>query len=314
MKNPIKSIIHTYDKLSNWGKILIFVVLLLCLVVLFQSLPNSSSAKKEGFEKNDHFINKNSEDLYDNFYVDIYDDLVYNTLKDDYEIGSIVNKTTPTSESIMLDVGCGTGHHVGKLTEQGLNVTGIDKSESMIQKAKTNYPNSNFIQGNIMDLQQFKNNSFTHILCLYFTIYYFQNKQAFFNNCMEWLMPGGYLVIHLVNRDHFDPILPVANPLYIVSPQKYAKERITSSKVTFDDFIYNANFELDKTNNIGKFREKFKFKNNGKVRTQEHIFYMESQNHILSRAQNAGFIIGGKIDLVKCAYENQYLYILVKPE
>ena len=314
MKNPIKSIIHTYDKLSNWGKILIFVVLLLCLVVLFQSLPNSSSAKKEGFEKNDHFKNKNSEDLYDNFYVDIYDDLVYNTLKDDYEIGSIVNKTTPTSESIMLDVGCGTGHHVGKLTEQGLNVTGIDKSESMIQKAKTNYPNSNFIQGNIMDLQQFKNNSFTHILCLYFTIYYFQNKQAFFNNCMEWLMPGGYLVIHLVNRDHFDPILPVANPLYIVSPQKYAKERITSSKVTFDDFIYNANFELDKTNNIGKFREKFKFKNNGKVRTKEHIFYMESQNHILSRAQNAGFIIGGKIDLVKCAYENQYLYILVKPE
>ena len=44
---------------------------------------------------------------------------------------------------------------------------------------------------------------------------------------MDWLMPGGYLIVHLVDRESFDPILPPGNPLYVVSPQKYAKERIT---------------------------------------------------------------------------------------
>ena len=35
---------------------------------------------------------------------------------------------------------------------------------------------------------------------------------------------------------------------------------------------------------------------------------------ILNQATEAGFIIKGKINLVNCSYENQYLYILVKPE
>ena len=40
---------------------------------------------------------------------------------------------------------------------------------------------------------------------------------------------------------------------------------------------------------------------------------MESITDILNLAQNAGFIIQGQIDLVKCAYEYQYLFILQKP-
>jgi hypothetical protein len=76
---------------------------------------------------------------------------------------------------------------------------------------------------------------------------------------MDWLMPGGYLIVHLVDRETFDPILPPGNPLYVVSPQKYAKERITQTKITFNDFIYTSNFSLDKPNNMAMFDEKFKF-------------------------------------------------------
>jgi hypothetical protein len=43
-------------------------------------------------------------------------------------------------------------------------------------------------------------------------------------------MPGGTLIVHIVDREKFDPMLPAANPLYIVSPQKYAKERIQKVK------------------------------------------------------------------------------------
>jgi len=41
--------------------------------------------------------------------------------------------------------------------------------------------------------------------------------------------------------------------------------------------------------------------------------YMEDTSTIVNAAQDAGFILQGKIDLVKCAYEYQYLYLFTKP-
>ena len=60
------------------------------------------------------------------------------------------------------------------------------------------------------------------------------------------------------------------------------------------------------------FEEKFKF-NDGRVRKQEHILYMSDLGDIINLAQEAGFIIQGKIDLVKVGYEYQYIYIFMKP-
>ncbi len=307
----IKTISNLYNKLSNIGKILVFVTLLLLLVVIFNSIKNPNILK-EGYQQNDTFIFKEGTNVYDNFYSNIYDLLVFNNLKDDYEIGQIINRTNATTQSKILDIGCGTGHHVAKLNDSKMNIVGLDISPSMINKAKENYPGLNFMVGDALNSHEFTPNSFTHILCLYFTIYYMKNKQLFFNNCYDWLMPGGNLVVHLVEREKFDPILPPGNPLYIVSPQKYAKERITKTKVNFNDFVYTSNFELEGGKDLAIFDEKFKF-NNGKTRKHEHKLHMESITDILNLAQNAGFIIQGQIDLVKCAYEYQYLFILQKP-
>jgi len=312
INNSIKSITTFYNKLSIFGKILLFITLLLIVVVFFNSINKHFINNKEGFQQSDQFLFKKGNEVYDDFYSEVYDYLVFNGIKNDYEIGSIINSTKPTETSIILDVGSGTGHHVSTLSEKNLNVIGIDLSPSMVKEAKKKYPQYKFQLGDVLDSHQFKYNSFTHILCFYFTIYYFQDKRRFFDNCMDWLMPGGYLIVHLVDREKFDPILPPGNPLYIVSPQKYAKERITKTKITFDEFVYNSEFNLDKTNDIATFDEKFKF-NNGKVRKQQQVLYMEDSDTILTIAQQCGFILHGKIDLVKCAYENQYLYIFVKP-
>jgi hypothetical protein len=129
---------------------------------------------------------------------------------------------------------------------------------------------------------------------------------------MDWLMPGGYLVVHLVDPYNFDPILPPGNPLYIVSPQKYAKERITKTNINFNKFKYNSNFDYDESKQIATFEEKFKFKD-GKTRKQEQILYMEDTEKIVAIAQQCGFILSSKIDMVKCAYEYQYLYVFMKP-
>ena len=269
--------------------------------------------RAEGFEQNDQFLFKTGQDVYDDFYADIYDYLVFNNVKDEYEVGEIMNKTTASSESKILDIGCGTGHHVAELSGRSIDVLGIDISPSMIKKAKQNYPDYKFEVQDATNSQIFQRDTFTHILCMYFTIYYIQDKAQFFENCYNWLMPGGYLIVHLVDRKNFDPILPPGNPLLYVSPQKYAKERITSTKVKFTDFAYNANFDLDEQNNIAKFTEKFKNDKDGKVRKHEHIMYMPDLTEIVDEAQSAGFVVQGKVDLLHCQYEYQYLYIFTKP-
>jgi SAM-dependent methyltransferase len=261
----VNSIINIYNKLSCFGKILIFMAVLLILIVFFKSF---SITKKEGFQQTDNFLFKTGDEVYDNFYASIYDYLVFNNLKNNYEIGSIINSTSPDETSVIVDIGSGTGHHVSNFASKGLNIMGIDISPSMVEEAKSNFPEYNFEVGDAMDASQLKYNSVTHILCLYFTLYYFKDKRQFFDNCMDWLMPGGYLIVHLVDRDRFDPILPPGNPLYIVSPQKYAKERISKTKITFNDFVYDSNFNIDKENEIATFDEKFKF-NDVKVRKKQ---------------------------------------------
>jgi SAM-dependent methyltransferase len=309
----VKSLTNCYNKLSNFGKILIFIVLLLIVVVFFRAFtPNRESFDIDMSSK--QFLFKEGIAVYDDFYANIYDYLVFNAVKNDYEIGNVINNTMPTTESIIADIGCGTGHHVAGLNSKNLQVIGIDISPSMIDKAKEDYPYiaDKFKVGDALDTHLFKDESLTHILCLYFTIYYMKDKMLFFYNCMNWLMPGGYLIVHLVDRYKFDPILPPGNPLYIVSPQKYAKERITTTKITFNEFIYNANFKLHDNDDTAIFNEKFKF-NDGRVRKQEQRMYMEDLPTIVNMAQDAGFLIHAKIDMVKCAYEYQYLYVFVKP-
>lgn len=301
----LKSITNFYNKLSPFGKILIFLAIILSLVIMFKT-------SKEGMIDNSQILIKSGDAIYDDFYANIYDYLVFSSAKNDYEVGTIINSTNPTQASIIADIGCGTGHHVNEFKNKNLKIIGVDKSPAMIEQAKEKYPDSNFIVGDALDNRLFKSDSLTHILCLYFTLYYIKDKRHFLDNAMSWLMPGGYLILHLVERETFDPILPPGNPLYIVSPQKYAKDRITDTKITFEDFVYTSKFNLEKERDIATFDEKFKY-NNGKVRKQQQVLYMEDTSTIVNMAQDVGFILQSKIDMVKCGYEHQYLYVFVKP-
>jgi SAM-dependent methyltransferase len=315
ISDQINSLVRGYNKSSPWAKTFILTLLALLVIAYVRKLQDEDPNQGvgiEGFEQQERFVFKQNNEIYDEFYANIYDYLVYNYHKDEYEIGEIVNKTTPSSQSRILDVGSGTGHHVGLLDAQHIQATGLEISPAMIAQAKKTYPNSKFILGDALNSGAFPANSFTHITCLYFTLYYFPNKTQFFENAMKWLMPGGSLIIHLVDRDKFDPILPPGNPLMFVSPQKYAKSRITHTNLVFDNFDYNANFELDKSKDVAKFIERFQFKN-GQTRKNEHTMYMEKQTAILSKAQDVGFILQEKVELLNCAYDFQYLYVLIKP-
>ena len=96
----------------------------------------------------------------------------------------------------------------------------------------------------------------------------------------------------------FDPMLNLSVPVKIVSPQKYAKERLTKSVVKFNDFQYKSNFLLDKENNKATFNETMKDDATGNVRKNVHTLYMDTQKNILSIAKSVRFILEGKFDMI----------------
>ncbi len=297
-------------KCSIWIQLLLVFMIIYILI----SIYNNYKPRIEGFTQNKKYVLKTNDNLYDNFYTRIYDKLFRDDGRIKYEIGEMVNLTKMEKDkSNILDIGSGTGHHLGILRKYGFNnLTGIDNSKNMIVHSKRKYPDINFMNGDGTISNLFPPNHFTHIFTLYFTIYYIKDKQTFFNNCYTWLMPGGYLVLHLVNKNRFNPVLNPADPLFLLDIQKYAKDRITTSNIRFNNFQYKSDFKLN--GNQGIFKEKFKDNTTHNVRENEHIFYMEKQRDIIELAKNAGFILHGKVDMHTIEYNNQYLYIMYKPE
>ena len=287
--------------------------LLILLIVAFV-ISTFAFNKKEGFEQASDFIVKKGNDVYDDFYCSIYDDLVYDEIKNDFEVVHLKRTGKIDDKSNVIDIGSGRGHHVNHYNSKGIKAEGLDISPSMVKLAQQEYPNSKFKLGDALDSSNFQYDSASHILCLYFTIYSIEDKHKFFKNCYDWLQPGGRLVIHLVNRDKFDPILNSANPLTLVNAQKYAKERLTKSIVKFKDFLYKAAYVADNENDKAYFYETFKDDATKNTRKNEHVLYMDSQKDILTKAKSVGFIMHSKIDMVGCQYEYQYLYFLQKPE
>lgn len=281
----------------------VLLILLLCVLVF-----GSRKKMRESFTGKSKFITFKNNDLYDDFYADVYDKLVYSPSKNKFELKAI---SKYIQKGKALDIGSGTGHHVDDLNKKGFDCVGLDSSRGMIEQAKIKFPQDKFVYGNALKPMTFQPNSFDLITCLYFTVYYIKDKEQFFKNVALWLSDGGYFILHLVDKKKFNPIVPAGEPFTIISPQNYADERIEDSVVQFDKFKYKSNFSLPEKNK-GVFKEYFKFKDNNQVRQNDHTFYMESQREIVQQVKNMGLKLIETIDMSACNYDHQYLYIFQK--
>lgn len=267
---------------------------------------------KEGFiDQSEDVVVKKDFDSYDDFYVDVYDDLFYEDLVNEYEVGSIENITEPDSESKVLQIGSRTGKIANSFKKKDINIIGMDESKAMVDKAKKAYPSIEFKVGSPLKAFTFDAGSFTHILCLDNTFYYYKDQKQFIENVYNWLIPGGYFVLQLADKDMFDPQVPASKPYWLINPQSHSEKRITKSKVVFNNFDYTSNFEVF-PNDFVQFREIFK-DDNGKMRENEHNMKMPSIKSVINMAKETGFIVYAEVDLLMCKREYQYLYIFQKP-
>jgi len=296
-------------------KLTMIIGILLLGVIVYKITAPPYERPREAFTQSEPFVLKKNEEMYDDFYADIYD-VLYNTKKrGQKELIEVIRLSDPSvKHSSFLDIGSGTGHLDGELDEAGYSVYGIDSSKSMVDYASKKYPDVEFIHGDALDTMHFEKFTFTHIICNYFTIYHFQDKDKIFKNCRHWLKPNGFLVLHLVDTNKFTRILPKTNS--IINPiEKHRDEhRVIETVETFEDYQCKTRCEVPMSNEkstVALYSETLIDSETNHVRQNEQAFYMDSMENILEIARKNGFILHGKVSMEKCnGDENQFLYIL----
>jgi ubiquinone/menaquinone biosynthesis C-methylase UbiE len=261
----------------------------------------------------------NNQELYDDFYVSVYDQLTHGYLRNQSEAALILHEWTKRGDSLrnfhVLDIGCGTGISICSFAKMGVaRSVGLDSSKPMLDWAqKKTVPsttltseqlaNIEWRHGNVMDSSICSGGEFDHVTMLYFTIYYLTDKETAFRNINYWTKPGGRLVIQAVNKHKFDPLLESAAPWVGFSLQKYSEERLTRSEVNFNKFKYTGDFELQDPD--AEFRESFHFTDKT-VRRQRHELHMEDMTNLIGMAKVAGWQYLGFTDLTPIGFQYSY--------
>jgi SAM-dependent methyltransferase len=314
---------------ESWDTVIfagIVVMIMSYIVILIIDRLTVQSCNKiaEGFvNESEAELSKyewlNNEDLFDDFYASIFTKLTQNENLIQAETAICVEefaRKMPKEHLSILDAGCGIGIGTCSFVKQGINnVVGIDRSQAMIRYAKgTTVPNTTLTEHQRQDLElrlfdlmgpgAAAAGEFTDACLLYFTVYYFRDLGTLFRNLALWVKPGGHLAVEVVNKYKFEPILDASNPWVGISPQNYVKERLTKSHVVFDEFDYEAVFELEDPQ--AEFRETFRFKD-GSVRRQKHSLIMPSIAEIIKKAQENGWKYTKYVDLMPLSFAYGYL-------
>lgn len=289
--------------------ILAVIYLISSLVKKYQNHPNLT----EGF--NNQIVKKTGVlEIYDNFYAEIYDQLFQSDLKNEYECVQIQKnylKKWTGSKIKLLDVGCGTGHHLRILKRYGHDVEGLDISPHMLKKAKKQCPGVLLKKGDFDNPSLYESRRFTHIICMFYTIYYSKNVTKLFQNFNRWLQPNGLLFVHVVMRKKFDPVLERASSLIpLFDPQRHSKTRNTMTQLEFKEFKYESDWDLVKPK--ATFKEIIRFKKEPYDRQHIHNLNIINPKSIISRANKNGFLLIKALDLFLVGHNHNYLMCFQK--
>jgi len=272
-------------------------------------IQNSSSSSSSDV------IVKNDSDTKDAFYAAVYDQLFNQKVNNAYEVGAIINKYPDISnQTVALDVGAGTGAYMNAFIQNGItNITGIESSADMIAQAKKAYPslNLNIVKGDPTVVSAFKPESFTLVSMLNFEVYYIPNTEQLFSNIYDWLKPGGYFALHLVDPRKFNPSSMLGGENKTTNTPTPTKNG-AQSVAKFNDFSYKSDVQIF-PNDMVQYMEVFKDDKTGKMRKNVRNFKMPTPQTFIELATGVGFNMLGQIDLVKAQKEYQYFYLFYKP-
>jgi len=270
-----------------------FLILLLSLILIVCAFRPSVHA--ENFNDfTDYILKENPKEIYDEFYSNIYNKLFENTSNPSAEIKNLIYETVDNSKRFkkdkikILDLGCGTGKHLHFLKKYKLKCAGVDNSKKMLEKAEIENRSAQLVHGDFNKQSIFKNREFSHIFCLFMTVYYAQDLEKLLKNANYWLKRKGYFCVHLVEKTpHFKPI-----------------------KKSFGDFNYSSTLENNKEESL--FEENFLFKNKSKFVKNKHHLKIRKPSYYKFLAKKHGFSYIKRIDLPSNIFGKNFIYIFEK--
>jgi ubiquinone/menaquinone biosynthesis C-methylase UbiE len=106
-------------------------------------------------------------ELYD-FLGKRYEDAFRNHPLQEQSVRWLINQLQPPASAHVLDVGSGTGVPVAKmLAEAGIDVVGIDLSFQMVEIAKQQVPNANFIFADALKFEPLSHKGYDAVVCYF---------------------------------------------------------------------------------------------------------------------------------------------------
>jgi ubiquinone/menaquinone biosynthesis C-methylase UbiE len=100
------------------------------------------------------------------------------------------------------DFGCGPGQTTKYLKDLGIEISGLDLSEKILEQAKKVHPEINFQKGNILELE-FENDSIAGVVAFYAIVHFTEEQvEMFFGEVFRVLQPGGlFLFTYHIGED-----------------------------------------------------------------------------------------------------------------
>jgi ubiquinone/menaquinone biosynthesis C-methylase UbiE len=114
----------------------------------------------------------------------------------------------------LLDVGCGTGHHLAELRGRGFEVAGVDGSDEMLKRARELNPGVELLQSDV-DKLPFPDASFDVVLCIE-VLRYLPDVSKCIAEMSRVLRPGGVCLATatpLLNLNCYWPVNRLAGML-----------------------------------------------------------------------------------------------------
>jgi len=117
------------------------------------------------------------------------------------------------------DFGCGPGQTTKYLKDLGIEISGLDLSEKIIEQAKATHPEIHFRKGNILELE-FENESIAGVVTFYAIVHFTEEQvEIAFREVFRVLKPGGiFLFTYHIGEEtiHLDEFLGKKVDIYFM--------------------------------------------------------------------------------------------------
>jgi len=133
----------------------------------------------------------------------------------------VINLIKKSHAKKLIELGCGFGHFTNKINKSVDHILGVDISETAINKAKSLYPNCEFVVGDILDFDIYDKYQPDVIVMAEIT-WYVLDKLDDFKSYLKNNLPNTQL-IHLLTT-------------YPAGTQQYGKEKFTNLEQIMDYF------------------------------------------------------------------------------